>query len=628
MLEPSQIPYLHELLLSEDWITADHLLRSSSSSSTTTSAVALSNGSSESALSPPPSPGRSQSSRAVLGGVVARTKSLLPSVLGSAVDLGVEIAKSLTPGFVLEGAGHAVVKAGQLGLIGNLLLDEKMPADKSSTNGASSASDMSASAMSSSSASNFGDGTSVNPLRDPPLCWVARKNQPKLVDLLVAERAGLEVRHEGGATPLYLACQEGHAEVVRRLLKHGARVDSADKDGWLPLHAAGHNGHLACVELLLESHKARRIGIDMASSNSGMEPRGATALHLACREAHTEVVKALLRADAHPKARTRANATPLHFAAAFSPTEIVQLLLNKVSSSGSTAQAQQAALSSYTNSIDVQGSTALHWAAKHRPKQARQTCELLLSVGADPTIVNQANRTPLRQSISTPGAGDLVALFLDIDRLPILRNESPIQASSEKEAVEQLLLKSAKGNDRSASAAALSRLHLDVVFALLGHARNLEARCAEAETKYARLVSGFAEDGNNLEVNGEPQKTGKAGIETSKTVVGPLLDDPWRRPSESSSTKSEATTSTTDLGVLGNGSGIGIVNGHSSSALPEPVRTVVAAELDSTFAPLPDTATSKLEVNGIRFPAKMVETIGKPVMKPVFDEPEFQGNWS
>jgi ankyrin repeat protein len=45
-------------------------------------------------------------------------------------------------------------------------------------------------------------------------------------------------------------------EVVRELLKRGAKVESADKKGWTPLKTAVHKGHMDVV-LELRKHGAR-----------------------------------------------------------------------------------------------------------------------------------------------------------------------------------------------------------------------------------------------------------------------------------------------------------------------------------------------------------------------------------
>lgn len=486
MLDSSQTALLHDLLLNEDWISAAHLLAAASSSPPDVAA--------EESM-----PTLSLVSRAIVEGMVTRTrtKAFLPSVFG---DFGATLAKALTPGLLLDGNEGEISVVNREEFINPL--DRPMRAGRFTK--------------------EKGQGDIVNPLRDPPLCWVARKNQPKLVDLLVEHNAGLECRHDGGATPLYLASQDGHAEVVRRLLKHGARVDAADRDGWLPIHAASQNGHVAVLDLLLEAHRMKKVSIDMASSNDGPEPRGVTSLHLACRENHVEVARRLLEAGAHPRARTCSNATPLHFAAGFGCVETVRLLVNKVGSlAGESAEAKEAAIISYIDSMDSSGSTALHYVARQRPRQAVAISEFLLSLGADAAIVNRLNRTPLRQAIAS-NLGDLVALLLDYDRVVPPSRWAGASVMGEREGVEALLQQAAKGNNRTATSTTLGSLQLDTIYALLVHSRNLEARCREAESRYQRLVSFHDEPIDNTE----------AAILPFNEHPSPLLDDPWRKESK------------------------------------------------------------------------------------------------
>lgn len=55
-----------------------------------------------------------------------------------------------------------------------------------------------------------------------------------------------------GATPLYLACQEGHLDVVEYLVKEReGDVHLRAQDGMTPLHAAAHMGHHALVTWLV-----------------------------------------------------------------------------------------------------------------------------------------------------------------------------------------------------------------------------------------------------------------------------------------------------------------------------------------------------------------------------------------
>lgn len=57
---------------------------------------------------------------------------------------------------------------------------------------------------------------------------------------------------KNGATPLYLACQEGHLEVVQYLLKD-RQADSSIRanDGMTSLHAAAQMGHNTVIVWLV-----------------------------------------------------------------------------------------------------------------------------------------------------------------------------------------------------------------------------------------------------------------------------------------------------------------------------------------------------------------------------------------
>ncbi len=54
-----------------------------------------------------------------------------------------------------------------------------------------------------------------------------------------------------GFTPLHLASQKGHLNVINRLFELGASINEKDNDGWTPLRMACAGGHLNIVILLL-----------------------------------------------------------------------------------------------------------------------------------------------------------------------------------------------------------------------------------------------------------------------------------------------------------------------------------------------------------------------------------------
>ena len=68
----------------------------------------------------------------------------------------------------------------------------------------------------------------------------------------------------GHPTPLFVAAERGHLQVIRLLLEANADKDKTFQDGATPLFIAAQNGHLEVVRLLLEANadkdKARQDG--------------------------------------------------------------------------------------------------------------------------------------------------------------------------------------------------------------------------------------------------------------------------------------------------------------------------------------------------------------------------------
>jgi len=118
-----------------------------------------------------------------------------------------------------------------------------------------------------------------------------------------------------GATPLYLACQEGHIEIVRYLLDTGRPKVSKELMLGLPnkktpctaLHIAAAQGHMEIVEALLD---AKSTYID-----SQHAPKNRTPLHYAIAHGHTKIAALLLTKKANYVSEDEDENTPLSLAA-------------------------------------------------------------------------------------------------------------------------------------------------------------------------------------------------------------------------------------------------------------------------------------------------------------------------
>ncbi|KAI9085751.1 hypothetical protein K1719_032165 [Acacia pycnantha] len=115
--------------------------------------------------------------------------------------------------------------------------------------------------------------------------------------------------NELGETPLFVAAERGHIDVLKELLPHATKeaLSFKNQSGFDPLHIAASQGHLAIVQVLLD-HDPALINT-FGQSN-------ATPLISAATKGHADVVDLLLSRDPTQVELSRSNGkNVLHFAA-------------------------------------------------------------------------------------------------------------------------------------------------------------------------------------------------------------------------------------------------------------------------------------------------------------------------
>jgi ankyrin repeat protein len=194
----------------------------------------------------------------------------------------------------------------------------------------------------------------------------AKGGRVELVEFLVNAVTDVDVLDSAGMTALHLAARGGHTKVVETLIDAGA-----DRSGVTALHLAAEGGHTEVVRVLVhaggnvnkKSHRGDAMNSLCGSiaswatvsflessdfsllSNSST---GTTALHLAAKGGHFDLIEFLVKTVTDVDVLDSAGMTALHLAAHGGHTKVVEVLL------GAGAR---------VNMQDKTGMTALHLAA-------------------------------------------------------------------------------------------------------------------------------------------------------------------------------------------------------------------------------------------------------------------------
>ncbi|XP_073978331.1 protein fem-1 homolog CG6966 isoform X3 [Rhodnius prolixus] len=160
-----------------------------------------------------------------------------------------------------------------------------------------------------------------------PLVMACRNGHYDVVEYLV-ERCNADLEQPGsvvfdgetieGAPPLWCAAAAGHFAVVKFLVKRGACVNSTTKTNSTPLRAACFDGHYEIVKFLVE------MGADIEVSNR----HGHTCLMIACYKGHYQIAHYLLGLGANVNRKSVKGNTALHDCAESGSLNILKMLID------------------------------------------------------------------------------------------------------------------------------------------------------------------------------------------------------------------------------------------------------------------------------------------------------------
>uniref|UniRef100_A0A674E9X1 Poly [ADP-ribose] polymerase n=1 Tax=Salmo trutta TaxID=8032 RepID=A0A674E9X1_SALTR len=260
-------------------------------------------------------------------------------------------------------------------------------------------------------------------------CSVASPHpkRKQITELLLRKGANVNEKNKDFMTPLHVAAERAHNDIMEVLQKHGAKMNALDTLGQTALHRAAMAGHLQTCRLLLsygadasilslqgftasqmgneavqqildENVPVRNSDVDyrlLEAAKAGdldtvkslcspqnvncrdLEGRHSTPLHFAAGYNRVAVVEYLLHHGADVHAKDKGGLVPLHNACSYGHYEVAELLVRHGAS---------------VNVADLWKFTPLHEAAA---KGKYEICKLLLKHGADPTKKNRDGNTPL-----------------------------------------------------------------------------------------------------------------------------------------------------------------------------------------------------------------------------------------
>ncbi|CAG9818394.1 unnamed protein product [Phaedon cochleariae] len=250
----------------------------------------------------------------------------------------------------------------------------------------------------------------------------------QVLEMLIRKGAHINEKNKDFLTPLHVAADNSHYDLMDVLLRHGAKVNSLDGLGQTALHRCAREDNVQACRILmsynvdvsivsLQGYSAAQVATEnvlkilqdppsgsadvecqiLEAAKSGdleqvqrllgsyphtvncrdLDGRHSTPLHFASGYNRVAVVEFLLQQGADVHAKDKGGLVPLHNACSYGHYEVTELLVKH----GATV-----------NVADLWKFTPLHEAAA---KGKYEIVKLLLKHGADPSKKNRDGATPL-----------------------------------------------------------------------------------------------------------------------------------------------------------------------------------------------------------------------------------------
>jgi ankyrin repeat protein len=241
-----------------------------------------------------------------------------------------------------------------------------------------------------------------------PLLYAARENCAACVDVLLKNKADIDLPDPDSVSPLLVAIMNANWDLAKQLILAGADVNQWDIFGEAPLimaidqrtridggrasiDAPSATSGLAIVKLLLErgADPNMQLFFKPANARGVVSTRGASPLIRAAVNADSEVITLLVEHGADATVMTADRQTPIHAVLAGRAPEPQALELIRVLQKAGT-DVNVVALINHPE--EIRGGTALHYAVR---KRFKTVIKELATFGIDMNAVDQDGLTAL-----------------------------------------------------------------------------------------------------------------------------------------------------------------------------------------------------------------------------------------